>query len=194
MGRYLEAKRYLSRILDTPGTDQEPATEVQRIRDDLEASNRLLQLYPSPRLNPKERAARILSDRKLALARLAECAKDKKSPAAETATPKSSPSTGLSNPLASFASRFTRRPANPTGSQPANPAPADPLTAVQERWLALPPKITAADLEKDPDLEQAQIQLIYDTEIATQQVCGAPSGDDALLLKIAQAPNQVEEE
>ena len=55
-------------------------------------------------------------------------------------------------------------------------------------------KITAKELEKDPELTQAQIQLIYDTELITQQVCGAPTGDDGLLLKIAQAPNQVEEE
>jgi hypothetical protein len=50
------------------------------------------------------------------------------------------------------------------------------------------------DLNADPDLAQTQIQLIYDTELTTQQVCGAPTGVDALLLKIAQAPNQVEEE
>ena len=63
-----------------------------------------------------------------------------------------------------------------------------------ERWQRLPAKISLADLEKDPELAQTQIQLIYDTEIITQEVCGAPAGDDALLLRIAQAPNQVEQE
>ena len=63
-----------------------------------------------------------------------------------------------------------------------------------ERWQKLPAKISLADLEKDPELAQTQMQLIYDTELITQQVCGAATGDDALLLKIAQAPNQVEEE
>jgi hypothetical protein len=58
----------------------------------------------------------------------------------------------------------------------------------------LPPKVSSAELTKDPELAETQIQLIYDTELITQQVCGAPTGDDALLLKIAQAPNQVEEE
>jgi hypothetical protein len=66
--------------------------------------------------------------------------------------------------------------------------------ALTQRWQQLPVKISAADLEKDPELTQTQIQLIYDTELVTQQVCGAPAGDDALLLRIAQAPNQVEEE
>jgi len=48
--------------------------------------------------------------------------------------------------------------------------------------------------KKDPNLAQSQVQLIYDTELVTQQVCGEPGGDDSLLLKIAQTPNQVEEE
>ena len=100
----------------------------------------------------------------------------------------------LSNPLASLASRFARHPSQPTGNQAAAPALVDPLQALRERWQQLPVRITLADLEKDPDLAQAQIQLIYDTEMVTQQVCGAPAGDDALLLRIAQAPNQVEEE
>jgi hypothetical protein len=58
----------------------------------------------------------------------------------------------------------------------------------------LPAKISATALEKDPELTQTQIQLIYDTEVVTQTVCGAPAGDDALLLRIAQTPNQVEQE
>ena len=81
-------------------------------------------------------------------------------------------------------------PVNPA----ATAAPVDPLAALTQKWQQLPVKISARDLEKDPELTQAQIQLIYDTELVTQQVCGAPSGDDALLLRIAQPPNQVEEE
>jgi hypothetical protein len=68
------------------------------------------------------------------------------------------------------------------------------LQGLVERWQKLPSKVTLAQLEKDPELAETQIQLVYDTELVTQQVCGAPTGDDALLLKIAQAPNQVEEE
>jgi hypothetical protein len=70
----------------------------------------------------------------------------------------------------------------------------DPLQTLTARWKQLPAKISLRQLEDDPDLAQTQIQLIYDTELITQQVCGAPAGDDALLLKIAQAPNRVEEE
>ena len=76
----------------------------------------------------------------------------------------------------------------------AAPPATDPLQGLVERWQKLPSKVTLAELAKDPELAETQIQLVYDTELVTQQVCGAPTGEDALLLKIAQAPNQVEEE
>jgi hypothetical protein len=133
------------------------------------------------------------------MARLAECTQDKaaaKDSAGNSAgAPQSQPSGKLSsNPLASLASRFSRHTTPATQNQPAAAPAVDPLQALAERWQQLPPKISVTALEKDPELTQTQIQLIYDTEIVTQAVCGAPSGDDALLLRIAQAPNQVEQE
>jgi tetratricopeptide (TPR) repeat protein len=197
MGRYLEAKRYLGHALEGPGVDQEPLTAVQQDRDRLSDATRLLLLYPSSRLSIHERGSRILNDRKLALARLAECRQDRSSPPAKSSAqvatpgPKNPP---VSNPLANLASRFTSRSSKLAESPAAAPPPADPLQGLVERWQQLPVRLTLADLEKDPELAQAQIQLIYDTELITQQVCGAPAGDDALLLRIAQTPNQVEEE
>jgi len=197
MGRYLEAKKYLGRALEGPGADQEPLTAVQQNRDRLSDATRLLLLYPSSRLSIHERGSRILNDRKLALARLAECSRDRASlPAKNSAqvTPPGPKSPLIPNQLANLASRFTNRPPKPAESPVASAPPVDPLEALVERWKELPVRLTLADLEKDPELAQAQIQLIYDTELITQQVCGAPAGDDALLLRIAQAPNQVEEE
>jgi tetratricopeptide (TPR) repeat protein len=192
LGRYMEAKHYLSHALEGPGVDQEPAAAIARSRQSLNEATRLLALYPSPRLRPREQIARVLTDRTLAMARLAECTQDRV-PAKDSA-PTSAPAARSSSPLQNFASRFSRRPSAPAPNPGASPAPIDPLLGVTERWQQLPVKLTASDLEKDPELTQAQIQLIYDTELITQQVCGAPSGDDALLLRIAQAPNQVEEE
>jgi tetratricopeptide (TPR) repeat protein len=197
IGRYLEAKRYLGRALEGPGVDQEPAPVIEQSRDSLNEATRLLLLYPSSRLNPRERSARVLTDRKLAMARLAECMQTKSSaPAPPSAPAGVSPSkkSNIPNPLQSLASHFTRHPSESTGSPAAAPPPVDPLQALADRWHQLPVRLSLADLEKDPELAQTQIQLIYDTETVTQQVCGAPAGDDALLLRIAQAPNQVEEE
>jgi hypothetical protein len=34
--------------------------------------------------------------------------------------------------------------------------------------------------------------LVYDTEAQTSQICGAPVGDDAMLLLLAKSPKAVE--
>jgi tetratricopeptide (TPR) repeat protein len=200
MGRYLDAKHYLSRALEGPAIDQEPQAAVEESRDRLNQATRLLLLYPSSRLSSRERNARILSDRKIALARLAQCTpkgtQASTDSAAANVSPSATPSRSspLIDPLQSLASRFSRHPAVPAPNQTAAAPAVDPLQTVTERWKQLPASVSSANLEQDPDLAQTVTQLIYDTETATQQVCGAPKGDDALLLKIAQGPNQVEEE
>jgi Flp pilus assembly protein TadD len=196
LGRYLEAKHYLARALELPATeadsDESAVAALQQSRDQLGEASRILALYPSSRLNPHERDARILSARKLAMARLTTCVNAK---AAAPATPSAAPAPKVSsNPLQSLASRFTRQPSKPAGNQAAAPPAVDPLQGLVDRWQKLPSKVTLAELAKDPELAETQIQLVYDTELITQQACGTPAGDDALLLKIAQAPNQVEEE
>jgi tetratricopeptide (TPR) repeat protein len=200
MGRYLEAKRYLGRALEGPGIDQEP--DVAQSREELAEATRLLLLYPSSRLSQQQQNTRILNDRKIAMARLAQCtatnasteassAKDATPPATQTP---SKPASSTLQSLQGLASHFSRHPSEPAGKPVETPPPADPLQALAARWQQLPAKITLEDLDANPDLAQTQIQLIYDTELTTQQVCGAPAGDDALLLKIAQTLNQVEEE
>jgi Flp pilus assembly protein TadD len=195
LGHYLEAKKYLARSLEGTGVDQKSAAALEQSRDRLNQATRLLQLYPSSRLSLRERSARILNDRKLALARLAQCTNDSIPASTKDVTAATAPASNATlNPLKNFASHFSRHPTEPAKSLTAVPPPVDPLQALAERWKQLPAKMSQAALENDPDLAQTQIQLIYDTEITTRQVCGAPAGDDDLLLKIAQTPNQVEEE
>ena len=40
--------------------------------------------------------------------------------------------------------------------------------------------------------QDAVMRLVYDTETQTSQICGAPAGDDALLLMLAKSPKAVE--
>ncbi|HUY81049.1 MAG TPA: tetratricopeptide repeat protein [Acidobacteriaceae bacterium] len=68
------------------------------------------------------------------------------------------------------------------------------MANLQEQWQQIPAKLSLRMLERDPQLEQTTMSLVYDTEEQTAQVCGAPTGDDALLLKIAQAPLAVQEQ
>ena len=144
-------------------------------------------------MSVEERSSRILSDRKVAKARLARCTQSKSNASSKEAEKPEEPAAeDRPNPLKSFASRFARHPVQPTASAAA--PPVDPLQALAAQWQQSPGKMTVGQLEKDPQLAQAQLQLVYDTEITTLQVCGEPTGDDDLLLKIAQAPNHVEEE
>src|SRR6202051_2594369 len=175
LGRYLEAKRYLARALELPATeadaDESAVAALQQSRDQLSEASRILALYPSSRLNPHERDARILTARKLAMARLTTCVNAK---AAAPATPSAAPAPKVSsNPLQSLASRFSRQPSKPAGNQAAAPPAVAPLQALVERWQKLPPKVSSTELAKDPELAETEIQLIYDTELVTQQACGA---------------------
>jgi hypothetical protein len=49
-----------------------------------------------------------------------------------------------------------------------------------------------AALLKDPLEQDANVKLIFDTEVQTSQICGAPTGDDALLLLLARTPKAME--
>jgi Flp pilus assembly protein TadD len=193
-GRYAEATRYLARAAEAPEGALPPETEAQT-KAMLEQSKRLLLLYPSPQLNPHDRGIRILADRKIAQARLASCLA---TPAPSSSAPSpaaASPSPLRHNPLQSLARRFEHHPVQPANGVALPPSPEDALESVTARWKQLPQQVTLRDLENDPDLASTEIQLIYDTEQATAEVCGAPTTqDDNLLLKIAQAPNAVGQE
>jgi hypothetical protein len=67
------------------------------------------------------------------------------------------------------------------------------LTELSTRWQAEPKNLTVSALMHDPQLLQQELDLIYDTELRTAHHCGPPMGDDALLLRIAQAPDAVEQ-
>jgi tetratricopeptide (TPR) repeat protein len=60
------------------------------------------------------------------------------------------------------------------------------------RWAGPDATASASALLNDPDRQKAVLQLAYDTEIASQR-CGAPTGDDALLLLLARSSAHTEE-
>jgi hypothetical protein len=76
----------------------------------------------------------------------------------------------------------------------ANTNAAGALSDLQGQWQQIPVRLTVHALGRDPQLEQTTMHLVYDTEVQTAQLCGAPTGDDALLLKIAQAPMAVQQQ
>jgi hypothetical protein len=68
------------------------------------------------------------------------------------------------------------------------------LQTLAGRWQQLPPALRWLQLERDPQLEQTIMQLVYQTEQITSQQCGPPTGNDALLLKMARAPEAIEQQ
>lgn len=62
------------------------------------------------------------------------------------------------------------------------------MTAIGNRWSTPDGAASRADLLRDSDLQQSAVGLVYDTERAAAESCGAVSGDDALLLLISRYP------
>ena len=59
------------------------------------------------------------------------------------------------------------------------------LQALKARWGEESRAFGRGALERDAVLQESVTQLVNDTEVQTKKVCGAPSGDDALLLMLA---------
>jgi tetratricopeptide (TPR) repeat protein len=138
------AREALARAIQYPGFAAQNEATRKVVKQLLANAERILQLYPDPNLNVRERAARIATDAKIARARLAAC----------------------------FAN------ANAQGE----------MASLQGQWQQVPANLSVRALERDPQLEQTVMSLAYETEEQTAQICGAPRGDDALLLKMAQSP------
>jgi hypothetical protein len=66
------------------------------------------------------------------------------------------------------------------------------LQTLGARWLSKEATINRAALLKDMGEQDAVMKLVYDTETQTSQICGAPTGDDALLLMLAKSSKAVE--
>jgi tetratricopeptide (TPR) repeat protein len=67
-----------------------------------------------------------------------------------------------------------------------------PLRTLSARWTSKEATVDRAELLNGPARLDAVIKLIYDTELQTSQSCGAPTGDDALLLLLAKSPKVTE--
>lgn len=63
------------------------------------------------------------------------------------------------------------------------------LQAMRSRWDGTEGTGNAAVLLRDPAQQESAMQLVYDTETQTSKLCGAPTGDDALLMRMSTAPH-----
>lgn len=194
LGQFALARGYLERAVADRSFHQQPPATQAAVQQMLTTTRQILAVYPSEDLPVAERANRVLHDVSVARARFQSC----------EAAP--APAAAPANPPLPLPAPAPLRLAIPGRSKPAAPAPpantpARPLTnapavpnqVLAGQWTQVPATLTALTLEQNPEMEQSLMQLVYDTEKDTALRCGPPHGDDALLLKIAQAPDLVEQ-
>jgi tetratricopeptide (TPR) repeat protein len=129
----------------------------------LKIATAVLDIFPSQQLTRRERMRRVLRAREVAHRRFSACM-DQIS--GQNNTPQNSAVQSQSH---------------------------DQMNALSSRWQSARPHLTVAELADNAQLEQAAMQLVYDTEQITQRVCGEPTGEDATLLRIAASPETVDQ-
>jgi tetratricopeptide (TPR) repeat protein len=129
----------------------------------LRIANAVMAIYPSPELPQRERLRRVVRAYELARQRYLACTNG-------TAGQNNTPQNG--------------------NMQIQN---SEQMTALGNRWQNARPRLTVAALMNNAQLEQTTMQLVYDTEQATAQVCGQPTGEDAALLRIAASPDSIDQ-
>jgi tetratricopeptide (TPR) repeat protein len=139
-----------------------PLADRTMAEKNLQIANAIMAIYPSEELPRRERLRRVLRARDVAQKRYLACANGT---AGHTTTPQNGSKQIQNN---------------------------EQMASLGNRWQSMRPKLTTAVLADDAQLEQATMQLVYDTEQLTAQVCGEPTGEDAALLRIAQSPDSID--
>jgi tetratricopeptide (TPR) repeat protein len=138
-----------------------PLADRTLAEKNLHLANGVMAIYPSPTLPQRERLRRTLRAYNVARKRYTACANG---------------SAGQNNP-----------PQKGNVQIQMN----QEMATLGNRWQAARPRLTVAALADDAQLEQATMQLVYDTEQVTEHACGEPTGEDAALLRIAASPESV---
>jgi len=74
----------------------------------------------------------------------------------------------------------------PPASEPSAGAAPDQLQELQGRWTELKPELTLAALQRDPQLHDEAMELVFGIEQQAGNLCAAPNDKDQALLLIAQ--------
>jgi Tfp pilus assembly protein PilF len=157
-GDYERATPMLARALEyEPGGASGNESLAKLARD----ADRMVHLSLSRELPAHERAQHILAAAKIAQARLTACA-----------TQTDSEQAAAAQASVSKASASVQASAS--------------LDDLQAQWKAASEGAKRNALAENAVGEDTLTQLIFDTERRTAQVCGAPTGDDALLLNLAE--------
>ncbi|MGP0019430.1 MAG: tetratricopeptide repeat protein [Candidatus Sulfotelmatobacter sp.] len=71
------------------------------------------------------------------------------------------------------------------GVQKSSAAAKSGQPNLMESWVKMKPRVTAAGLQRNPDLVESAMDLVFEIERESSVSCGAPAGTDQALLLIA---------
>ena len=170
LGKDKSAEQLLRRALDAKLEPGE-SLSTEQIRQLAHDAGRLLELSLSRDLPASVRAQHLIVASQIAETRLSACI---------TQLTPTSP-TALEPTL--------RQPASLQPPAPAVPvqAMANPLLDLREHWKATTSSAAHRSMMTDAATQDSVTELIVATEQQTATSCGAPTGDDALLLRAARA-------
>ena len=142
----------------------QPLKDLALAEKNLQIANAVVAIYPSQQLPQRERLGRVVHAYSVARTRYTACANGN---AGQSQSPRTG-STQIKN--------------------------SDEMATLANRWQKWKTKLTAAALADNTQLEKTTMQLVYDTEQVTEQVCGEPTGENAALLRIAASPDSVDQQ
>jgi predicted Zn-dependent protease len=87
------------------------------------------------------------------------------------------------NVVDAFATAGDRLKACGGASGSAGPVAAEP--SLGDSWAEMKPQVTERNLERDPDLVESVMDLVFTIERQTAATCGSPTGPDLALILIA---------
>ena len=163
--QYPAAVRSLSEAADLARQQhQGDAEELGRLAG---AARRLPELSLSRDLPAQQRGDHLLLDAGIAQRRLKSCTASLLPPVRVAVSGNATPATPVLRAL------------------PPSPGAVATLGDWKSRWSAQSRFLNKRSLQQNAELEDTVTQLIEDTELRLAPICGAPIGDDALLLGIA---------
>jgi tetratricopeptide (TPR) repeat protein len=200
MEHYRTANLYLDRAVTVAGSGAPPLVNRPLTERNLQITRAVLAAYPSPQLPERERQGRVFHAYETARARFASCSRQVQGGGGGTGSNNGTSDGAGAEPASQGVQTGEAQKAGTQnhgtqnhGTQTGGAPNADEMAALAARWQKEPPRLRIADFDRNPEIEAAAMQLVYDTEQITARACGQPTGLDAILLRIASAPDVVDQ-
>lgn len=176
VGNYPEAMRLLRRAREAKAVPGQGGLTNEQLEAKAHEAERTVELSLSRELPAHIRAEHLQAAGKVAQSRLEACIA-RESPAAL---------------LAVVAGQGSKPPTNLLPPAPVAPAgnvvpQTSPLLDLRTQWKAAETRAAQRAMQSDAAAQDSMTALIFNTEQQTSAICGPPAGDDAVLLKMAEA-------